>query len=250
MKKFVLFAGLIAVFQTFPVHGVNNPALLAQDTSLEFPYTMVGQILFTSGADEYQGSGTVIKKRSVLTAAHNLWDVDGGWSTDVEFNRGRYGTRILSQQTASRLFIFAGYKSSSLRNGPDADVSFARDTGGMRFSAVLADGGFAKYKPNIPYITGSAYNIAVGYGADLHSGDDPLFVEPAFGFTKTVGAFYEVEDTTFEAGMSGGPVFAEIAPGDLRVVGVIVSGTDDPPTAGIRAIASTGAKFIGTYLKY
>jgi hypothetical protein len=50
--------------------------------------------------------------------------------------------------------------------------------------------------------------------------------------------------------MSGGPVFAEVAEGDLRVTGVIVAGSDDPPSGGIRALDAAASRFLKTYLTY
>jgi len=75
-------------------------------------------------------------------------------------------------------------------------------------------------------------------------------VEPNFGFDIIYGAFLENLSLTFEGGMSGGPVFAEVAEGDLRLTGVIVAGSDDPPSGGIRALNAGAARFLKTYLTY
>ena len=77
-----------------------------------------------------------------------------------------------------------------------------------------------------------------------------LFVEPRSSFYQTYSAFFENDSLTFEGGMSGGPVFAQVAPNDLRIVGVIVAGSDDPPSGGIRAINAVAARFISTYLRF
>lgn len=211
---------------------------------------MAGQLIFASGRHDYQGSGTTISQRSVLTAAHNLWDAETGWSTNVEFNQGRYGRRIESQVFARRLFVFGGYAGAARHFGADSVRAFSRDLGGLRFSTPPADGAYAGWSADSSVLTGDAYNIALGYGAATHSGDFLLSVTPKFNFVKTRGGFLENDSLSFEEGMSGGPVFAEIAPGDLRIVAVIVAGSDDPPSGGVRAINQDGAKFILGYLHY
>lgn len=211
---------------------------------------MAGQIIFSSGDSDYQGSGTVVNKLSVLTAAHNVWDVDGGWSYDMEFNRARSGQQIATRVMASRVFVFGGYQNAVRRFGSDSERAFAYDLGGLRFRTMPAAGSFAGWKADLSLVTGDTYNICIGYGADTHTGDDMLFVEPKLSFYQTYSAFFENDTLTFEGGMSGGPVFAQVAPNDLRIVGVIVAGSDDPPTGGIRAINAAGARFISVYLKF
>ena len=75
-------------------------------------------------------------------------------------------------------------------------------------------------------------------------------VRSAAGFSSVVGAFMESTGLTFESGMSGGPIFSEVAPDDLRVVGIVVAGSDTPPAGGIHALDAEGAEFIATYLRY
>ena len=252
MKKITALLSL-ALATFLPANAANEvayPAPVGAAITATFPYSMAGQLIFTSGNADFQGSGVVVYKRSALTAAHNLWDADGGWSTNVEFNRARYNTTIVTQRFATRLFVFAGYQKSVLNYGADADYSFARDLGGMRFASNLASGSYAGWKYDLKLLTGDAYNICLGYGADTHSGDELLFVEPTFSWAKIYKAYYDNTSITFESGMSGGPVFAEVKAGDWRVVGVVVSGSDDPPTGGIHAITPEGAAFLTKYLRY
>ncbi len=229
--------------------SVSKPALIGAATTQKFPYSMAGQLIFSSGDLDYQGSGTVVNKLSVLTAAHNIWDADTGWSYDMEFNRARSGQKIATRVMASRIFVFGGYQNAARRYGADSVNAFAYDLGGIHFNTMPAAGAFAGWKSDLSLLTGGTYNICVGYGADVHTGDDMLFVEPKLGFYQTYSAFFENDSLTFEGGMSGGPVFAQIAPNDLRIVGVIVAGSDNPPTGGIRAINAAGARFISTYLR-
>jgi hypothetical protein len=230
--------------------SVAYPQVAHPDFVEQFPFSMVGQLIFTSGGADYQGSGTTVYKRSVLTAAHNCWDIDNGWSTNIEFNRARVGTPTPNQYFARRVYVFGGYQSAARANSPDSVMAFASDLGGLRFPTALAGGNYAGWRADTSLLTGDTYNIALGYGADQHSGDEMLYVEPDFAFAPVFGAFFESEHLTFEGGMSGGPVFAAIGDNDLRVAGIIVAGSDTPPSGGIRALNSAAARFLQTYLRY
>src|SRR5689334_9013648 len=85
--------------------SISRPSFIGGDLTKTYPYSMAGQLIFTSGNSDYQGSATVVFKRSVLTAAHNMWDADNGWSTNVEFNRARNGNEIPLHSYATRLFV-------------------------------------------------------------------------------------------------------------------------------------------------
>jgi V8-like Glu-specific endopeptidase len=242
---------LFAQYSTPPIE-VSRPEPFSSNMTRQFPYSMSGQLIFTSGNSDYQGTGTVIFRRSVLTAAHNLWDADEGWSYNVEFNRARSGNDIAKQTLGNRMFVLGGYQTFAGRYGANSFRAFAYDLGGIRFSTPPAGGSYAGWRSDLRMLT--TYNdssiTCLGYGADLHSGDELLHVEPTRPFQGAYGAFMENLSLTFEGGMSGGPIFAEIADGSLRVVGIVVAGSDDPPSGGIRAINPAGAQFISTYLRY
>ena len=251
MKKLIALLGFaFAAFAPLIAQDVALPAPVGADLTKTYPYSMAGQIIFTSGDGDYQGSGVVVFKRSGLTAAHNLWDADGGWSTDVEFNRARHDDSFAAQRLATRLYVFGGYQRSALKYGADSDYSFARDLGGMRFASLLANGSYAGWKSDTRLLTGDAYNICLGYGADNFSGDKLLFAEPGTSWVRVYKAYFDNTSLTFEGGMSGGPVFAELPNGDWRVTGIIVAGSDEPPAGGIHAITTEGATFLSTYLRY
>jgi V8-like Glu-specific endopeptidase len=246
----ILFGAAAWWAPTAVAQTVSYPSLLGAEAIERFPFSMAGQLIFASGDLDYQGSGTVVYKRSVLTAAHNCWDIDNGWSTNVEFNRARAGSATPNQAFARRIYVFAGYQGNARRYGADSVRAFAADLGGLRFPTALAKGSFAGWRADFSLLTGGAYNVALGYGADQHTGDDLLFVEPSFAFEQIYTTFFENESLTFEGGMSGGPIFAEVAPGDLRLTGVIVAGSDDPPTGAVRALNAAAARFLRAYLTY
>lgn len=229
---------------------VVYPQVAHPDFVAQFPFSMAGQLIFASGSSDYVASGTVVYKRSVLTAAHNCWDIDNGWSTNIEFNRARVGESTPHQYFARRVYVFGGYQSMARTRGADSVMAFASDLGGLRFPTALAGGNYAGWRADTRLLTGETPNIALGYGAEQHSGDEMLYVEPEFAFAPIYGAFFESDHLTFEGGMSGGPVFAEIATGDFRIAGIIVAGSATPPSGGIRVLNAAAARFLQTYLRY
>ncbi len=254
MKTISLFTSALIAFlipmAVAEVAVVAKPAPLGADAVKRPPFSMAGQVIFRSGQSFYQGSGTVVYTRSVLTAAHNVWDPVNGWSTGIQFNRARSGTTSASSRFASRLFVFGTYRTSAAHYGQDSIRTFASDLGGLRFNVAPASGAYAGWRSDSSVLASGAQVLCLGYGAEFHSGDEMLAVRAPAAFTPVFGAFMESSALTFEGGMSGGPVLTEVAPDDYRVVGVIVAGSDTPPAAGIRALDAAGAAFIAGYLRY
>jgi hypothetical protein len=248
--KVLLFA-LLTVASLAP--AVEVPQLFGKESARTFPYSMIGQLLFDNGRRSFLGSGTVIRPRSVLTAGHNLFDPRTGWSTDVEFRRSNYGANdYLSRQFARRLYVLGGYRSATTYYGSESVPSFAKDIGGLVFRDTVAGGGYAGWVADLSLLLGSNYNILLGYGAETHSGEELLYVEPNVSFYRVLGPFLENESIYVEAGMSGGPAFAQMDDDQLYVAGVVVSASGDPDsggaTGGIRAINTKAAAFIRGYL--
>lgn len=243
-------AALLLAFGSLAAQAIDQPAALGPEVMKRLPYSMAGQLVFRSGSSYYQGSGTVVYSRSVLTAAHNLWDPVNGWSTDTRFNRAKAGTGSASQERPNRLFVFGSYRTAAARYGQNSARSFASDLGGLRFNEMPASGMYAGWRADARLVGPGAPVLCLGYGGQFHSGDELLIVRSASGFFPVVGAFMESTALMFESGMSGGPIFSEVAPDDFRVVGVIVAGADDPPAGGIRAIDAEAVSFINTYLRY
>jgi len=241
----LLFFALLSL-APFAASAVDYPQEIGKATARSFPYSMIGQVLYKSGGS-FLSTGTVINTTSVLTAGHALYDPDTGWSTEVLFRRSNYGSTWLDQQYARRIYVLAGYQAAADDSGPSSSAAFAKDLGGMTFRRAVGGGGKAGWTADPPLLSGSAYNIALGYGAETHSGDQLLFVEPEFAFFRSYAAFYENDSIAIEPGMSGGPVFAR-RNDRLYVAAVIVSGSEDPVGGGVRALNGKAADFIETYL--
>lgn len=245
--KVLLFAALAL---TATAQALELPQPTGKETARTFPYSMIGQLLFDSGRRSYLGSGTVIRPRSVLTAGHNIFDPKTGWSTNVEFRRSNYGVNdYISRSFARRIYVMGGYRTASTYYGPDSLPAFAKDVGGILFRDPPAAGGYAGWVADPSLLLGDAYNILLGYGAEDHDGEQLLFVEPNLNFYRTWGAFLENDSILIEAGMSGGPAFAQLDDGELYVAGILVSTSEAPPASGIRSLNGKTSTFIRRFLR-
>ncbi len=215
------------------------------------PYKFVGQLTFRSGGDGYIGSATVIKPYSLLTAGHNLYSQGVGWSTNTVFKRSYNNGSYASRSTASKLFVLGGYADVVNMGRGETNGGFSRDMGGVVCFSRPADGSHAKWQNKTKLLTGKSYNMSLGYGAVIHSGEELLRSAPTKTFFKVTGSFYENNSYGIEAGMSGGPVFAR-KDGKWYVCAVNVSGPAGNVFnrgAGVRAIDADASALIRNQLK-
>lgn len=229
--------------------AVNRPQTLPLATARSALFNLVGQIFFTSGGEDYIGSGTVIKPYSVLTAGHNLYDPNSGWSTELEFRRGAYGASTLGDIYAAHIVILAGYTQAANQRGADSVATFAKDAGGLIFLEKPAGGAYAPYSANASLLQRPNVRGAAGYGAEQHSGDYPLYVTTTAGFYRTSGAFWENQSISIEGGMSGGPLVSRVGNGPRTVVGVVVSSSGPPEAGGVRVMDATLVSLIQKSLR-
>jgi V8-like Glu-specific endopeptidase len=223
-----------------------EPTILSYSTSRLSPYRYIGRLAFDSGRYSYIGSGTVVTPRGVLTAAHNVYDPYEGYSTYMVFQRGKYNDAILSKSRPSSMYVLSGYVDNSDYYGSDSNAAFSRDLGALRFSSNVAEGYYASYLPDTSYLTGTLEKIAVGYGADYHTGKVPLTVKTTRRCEKIRTGYYDNAGFIVESGMSGGPVFVRLSNGSLQICAVVISGSDFD--AGVRAVDSAADTFIRSRL--
>jgi hypothetical protein len=215
-----------------------------------FPYSMIGKLVFAQGNDWFQGSGTVIRPNAVLTAAHNLWSADRGFSTDLTFRRSLYGEQSAGDAVPSRVYVLAGYRDQTRRVTENDPRSFAQDLGVLLFASPVAGGASTGWWASPGLLLGGRPMLALGYGAQIHDGTELLSVAPRAGFESIAEAFYANRTVTFEAGMSGGPIFVRDANDALLVAGIVVAGAEDHAGGGgIRVLDAAAAAFLREYLK-
>ncbi len=217
------------------LNGANLPQPLSIDEARGFPYSMVGALDFRSGRGRFGGSATLIKPTVALTAAHNLYDGETGFSEDVRFDRGLYGGTAIRRASAKALYLYTRTYVDEADRNPNSNRAFSYDVGWVTFRRPLAGSQSAPYTSRFAALKNGQAKVAVGYGLDFHNGNLPLAVEPLAGFFRKRGAYFENATYGTEGGMSGGPVFG-IYRGRLVQLGVVVSGYDDYFRSGIRAI--------------
>lgn len=252
MKPLLALLCLAALLLAPSAETADYPYKVDLQTSRTLPYTLIGQLYFASGRQDYLGSAVAIKDRSVLTAGHNLYDAETGWSTELELRRGAYGNSVLSEQYASRVYLLSGYRARANYFGGDDIRTFALDLGGLRFPKAVAGGAFAGWSTDVSLITNSAARkMIIGYGAEgANTGDYPLTVSTQRPFSRVQGAFLESNEVYFEGGMSGGPIFVADGEGNLVVTGVVVSASKKPTiSGGVRVLNKKAANLIQKFLQ-
>jgi len=233
--------------------ALAQTALAPQPTPPEFvqamPFSLIGKLVFSQGDDWFQGTGTVIRPAGVLTAAHNLWDANRGFSTDVFFQRALAGEASEGTARASRVYVFGGYRDSARRGTSSDPRAFAQDLGIVLFPQPLAAGAAAGWWANPSLLLTAAPTLALGYGAATHDGTRLLSVATQEAFGAVTGSFFVNGSVFYESGMSGGPLFARSAGGELLIAGIIVAGAEDGPGGGIRVLDAAAAQFIRNYAR-
>ena len=225
--------------QTSPVSlGVNR-------TQTVNPYYFVGRVNTKFGASSYIGSGTVIASRSVITCGHVVWKAGLGWATNVYFQRGLYNSSVLKTIYASRKVLLGGYTSAVNTYGVRSSQSYSYDLAALNFVADPANGASAGWWANTTLLTGTSYNMSLGYGGVIHNGRELLRSAPSESFYQRHGGYYFNDSYLIESGMSGGPVFAKSG-ATWYVCGVNVSGNETG--SGIRAFDTTADRFIRSNL--
>lgn len=215
------------------------------------PYKFVGRLTFFFDEDEYIGSATVIKPYSVLTAGHTLYSEGSGWSSDILFERSYDHGSFAARASASTAFILGGYSAYVDRGKSEANAGFARDMGGIVCFSRPAKGLYAQWKQGDKFLTGKNYNMSLGYGAQIHSGEELLRSSPTRAYDKITAGFYENRSYGIEGGMSGGPVFTKSG-NNWYVCAVNVSGPGGKVInrdAGVRVIDKDAASLIQKNLK-
>lgn len=238
----VLLVSLIAA--GFPVCE-TDAGYLAKSIARKAPFSYVGRLLFDSGSDAFIGSGTIVTRRGALTAAHNLFDNQSGYSSNLTFERGRYGDAVISRRRPTSFAIFSGYIASCRSAGSSSKTAFSHDLGLLLFSSDVA-GGHALCTTDVKALTEVRLKQAIGYGVGddflpIYDGERPLVASSRSRCSKILDGYYRNSDIFAELGMSGGPLFIHVD-GALRIAAIVVSGNQF--SSAFRAIDRTAYDFI------
>lgn len=197
-----------------------------------YPYITQGQLImqFPNGK-RYHGTGTLIDKQYVLTAAHNLFGNDiGGWANAVWFAPARNGDDVpYGFLPASSIFVTEDYRTLS---PPDPNSVPVEDV-----TLYTEDFGLVRLKDpiNLPFMGMYAASDAElnrviqisGYPGDKPEGTMWTDHGVPTGVSEEF-LFYRI--STFR-GQSGAALIADIPlPIGKTIVGVHVAGAEDLDT--------------------
>ena len=242
--------------QTSPI--IAHPFAIGANRSQKKPYSFTGRILDLDAFT--QGSGALIRRHTVLTAAHVVYDPATGFGTALTFERALYVDRKaninlrLSTQRAAATAVLAGYQDVAPTGVTTA--AEARDLGYLVIAAAPVDEDFAPYARQAePLYKDNALTdpavgrFVVGYPAETFSGSIMAYIVPTLPYVEVAPGNYNNLNYLSEGGMSGGPVFAVIN-NVQTVVGETTYGTPGTfdngtlTVSGIRAIDKEADRFL------
>lgn len=219
------------------IHAQFYPTEIGESRTLENPYYYVGKMSASfSTVGGRVGSGTVIKRYTVLTAAHCLYIKPDGWADGVDFERAKYYESSRNSTYATRYAILGGYSRNSGSSGKNTAKGFSYDAGCFLCADKPANGGYAGWWANTKALTSRIPKMSLGYGAANHDGEQMLKSAPTRTFSRSYGSYYTNTSYRIEGGMSGGPVFVK-SNGKWYIAAVNVSGSSS--RAGVRALSTS-----------
>lgn len=221
------------------------PTEVGEYATHQNPYYYVGKMYGGfSSVGNIVGSGTVIKRYTVLTAAHCLYIKPDGWASSVDFERAKYYGSAENSTYASRLSILGGYSNNSGSNGRNNAKGFSYDAGCFLCVDMPANGGYAGWWANSYGLTSTIPKMSLGYGAHYHDGEQMLRSAPTRTYRQSYGSFYTNTSYRIEGGMSGGPTFVRYK-GNWYVCAINVAGSDT--MAGVRCLSKTTTSMLKQY---
>ena len=215
------------------------------------PYNFTGRVFDLNNVAF--GSGTLIRRHTVLTAGHVVYDPSTGFISSATFTRGLYEDYSYDKNQVINVAVLGGYQAAVASSGTNASIAaFDRDMGYVLLMAAPRDGSWGVYLPDPTQLEDSANQFFVlGYPGVTFDGRTMAYIVPSSTFTQigssaTTG-LYENDGYSAEPGESGGPVYIFNGVSQL-IVGETVGGVTD--TSGefnaslIRGITTDANQFL------
>lgn len=196
------------------------PYNLVTNARPSLPYLYTGQLLSEVG----YGSGCVVKKRVVLTAAHTVFN-DGTLAFASPSNVKWFFQRYAGQfepptQTPRGWYVLSGYASArtndvhDLGAGNSSPASQSLDAAALYFFENAGRGGQSGYlvsDPTNQWLTSGALMTLVGYPVEnvTEATRGQVYSTPIFDyiFDPVTNGVFSTADICGYPGMSGGPLF-------------------------------------------
>ena len=211
------------------------------------PYSFTGKIYDDFG----NGSGTLLRRHTVLTAAHVVFEPGAGFVTATTFDRALYGNKRLSTSRALAVAALSGYQEASVLGVTTASGS--RDLGYLVLIQPSVDEDYAPYaRQKSPVfkannLTDDSGRFILGYPGAPFDNRTMAYIVPTAPFVEVAPGYYRNFDYITISGMSGGPVYSVIN-GVQTVVGEVTDSTITNDVAfnasDIRAIDKEADRFL------
>ncbi len=205
------------------------------------PYNFTGRIFVLDDATIGFGSGTLIRRHTVLTAGHVVYDTAAGFIANATFSRGLLEDYTFQKYQVISAMALTGYQAAATANTEDSINAFAFDMGVVLVNDPPRDKTWGNYIVE-PTVLASSTNqfFQLGYPGVSFDGRTMAYIVPTSTFTQVGGitsggvnsGLYENDGYLGEPGESGGPIYAyTIDPGtntrEQLVVGEYLGGIAD-----------------------
>jgi hypothetical protein len=228
-----------ATYLVAPASGATPPSVLqfsdATTPAFGLPYVYSGQLLTEAG----YGSGCVVKRRVVLTAAHVLFnDANLAYVLTAQWFFQRYaGTYEPPAQAPRGWYVFDGYAAARTNDnspGVSSPLSQNLDVAALYFLADAGRGGASGYLVSEPGVTewlqASALKTLVGYPVetvgDINRGKLHATAPGNLSFTLVTNRVFSTAAISGYPGMSGGPLCVQYTNGTYFPAAVFLGGAD------------------------
>ena len=252
-------AALAALSLVAGVHSsCAQSSSLAEPQALGLPHTQLPPYNFTGrvfdlGDSIGFGSGSLLRRQTVLTAGHVVFDPTTGFSTATTFTRALYEDYSLSKSSVTSVSALSGYTAVVGLEGNATEDAFQLDQGILLLGTAPVDENWATFTYDPTLLTAAnAQTFVLGYPGVTFDGRTLAYIVPPSEYVTINGSgvsgSLENDSYSAEEGMSGGPVFVAEGIGEQYVAGSTVGGIDDSTgefnASFIRVIDKTSRKFI------
>lgn len=183
------------------------------------PYNFTGRV-FDYDNTAF-GSGTLIRRHTVLTAGHVVYDPTAGFITNASFTRGLYEDYSLSQQQVIAAAALSGYQAAVIADTNTSLDAFSRDLGYVLIHDAPVDSDWGNFS-NDPTTLSDPTNqfFVLGYPGVTFDGRTMAYIVPSSTYVQigssTDSGLYTNAGYIPEAGESGGPIY--VYNGETRLV--------------------------------
>ena len=219
------------------------------------PYNFTGRIFDLDNVGF--GSGTLIRRHTVLTAGHVTFDTTTGFIANATFTRGLYDDFSYQKSQVIAAVALSGYTQAATADTEASIGAFLLDMGVVLINDPPRDGDWGTYIVDPTVLSDTANQFfQLGYPGVTFDGRQMAYIVPTSTFTQVGGinsGLYENDGYAGEPGESGGPIYVYTTqPGTEAkaqlIVGEYLGGIDDSTgefnASFVRTINSAANTFI------